>query len=385
MSTIPERIHELMALMLDGEQTTAEEREFGDWLSQNSAHEAVWHDYQKLHRELESLKMSFHTDVEFSLHRVKRIRRHLIFRRWVGWAAIFVLPLVIGLWLWLSGSFQEDIHRQFGQIASPGTDKAILQMANGRKVMLGAGSDSVILVGNGTVIRNDSGKMLSYRIDSNSLTNEVKMNKLIVPRGGEYRLTLCDGTRVWLNSSTVLSFPQVFTGDTRRVHLSGEAYFEVTPDASHPFIVSVSDLEVKVLGTSFDVADYGDEEVVRTTLVTGSVELYAAGYAPRMLVPGEQGRLGKEGWEIEKVDVEQYTSWIDGRFVFRNTTLEEICRQISRWYDVDVFFSSEVIKKVRFTGVMLRFDPLENMIRMIETTSDVRFCVKGKTIVISEI
>ena len=155
-------------------------------------------------------------------------------------------------------------------------------------------------------------------------------------------------------------------------------------DAERPFIVETSRMNVKVLGTRFNVNDYDDNEEVSTTLVNGSVEIVSGGQQAFRLVPGEQA-YGKEN-ELEKreVNVRLYTSWIDGKFLFNNTELEEIAKQISRWYDVEIFFSNESVKKVRFTGAIVKFKPLDDLVRMIESTSQVRFSVKGKTIVISE-
>ena len=181
-----------------------------------------------------------------------------------------------------------------------------------------------------------------------------------------------------------MTFPPYFTGAERRVTLSGEAFFDVAHDDKKPFIVETARMDVKVLGTRFNVNAYEDNEVVSATLVNGSVEVFSGEQQTIRLAPGEQA-YGKES-ELEKreVNVRLYTSWIDGKFMFNNTELEEIAKQISRWYDVQIFFSNENVKKVRFTGAIMKFKPLEDLIRMIEKTSQVRFSVKNKTIVISE-
>lgn len=234
-------------------------------------------------------------------------------------------------------------------------------------------------------IEMDSNHLLRYSsCDSIGITDANKNNELIIPKGGEYQVVLADGTKVWLNSASRLIYPQSFMGKERRVVLSGEAFFDVAHDAERPFIVETSQMNVKVLGTRFNVNDYDDNEEVSTTLVNGSVEIVSGDQQVFRLVPGEQA-YGKEN-ELEKreVNVRLYTSWIDGKFLFNNTELEEIAKQISRWYDVEIFFSSENVKKVRFTGAIVKFKPLDDLVRMIESTSQVRFSVKGKTIVISE-
>lgn len=385
MKDIPERIYELITLMLDGENTPEEKREFELWLEKDPAHEKLWRDYQNLREDAQTCRPVFLSDMEKVLVSIKqKTSLQRIYRKTLMWAAVFVLPLVVGMWLVSHFPPSEETHREFGMVSQPGGEKAVLRIADGKVVRLETGLDSVIIDGRGTVVRNDSNNILYYSADPHFKDKKVERHMLTVPRGGEYRLTLSDGTRVWLNSSTVLSYPTIFTGEKRQVYLEGEAYFEVAPDAAHPFIVSVSGMDIKVLGTSFNVSTYPDEGVLQTTLVEGRVEI-SAPQISCVLEPGQQATLEDGVIEVKEVDVNLYTSWIQGRFVFYNTTLEEISRQMARWYDTDIFFSSEQVKQIRFTGAFFRFEPLEELIRMIEATSDVRFSVKGKTIVISKI
>lgn len=386
MGTIPERIQELIALMLDKEQTPDEEREFKDWLTRDPANEALWRSYRRLREEAKLLKSPFQPAVEPALQAVKQKKSsRFVVRRMIGWAAVLVFPLSVGLWLLSETGREDEMHRCFSQVAHPGSEKAILKINNRDAVYLGKGLDTLIITGNGAKIQADSGNRVSYVIDPAVPVGKEEENQLIVPRGGEYRLILSDGTKVWLNSSSVLTFPTVFAGDLRRVELTGEAFFEVSPDAGHPFIVVTPKMDVKVLGTSFNVSVYEDEEAVHTTLLKGRVEVRTGGGEPCELKPGEQAYLTGGELTRKEVNTRQFTSWINGKFMFFNTPLEEISKQISRWYDVDIFFSREEVKEIRFTGAMLRFEPLEELIRMIESTSNVRFSVKNKTIVISEL
>lgn len=385
MGTIPERIHELITLMLDKEQTPDEEREFKDWLTRDPANEALWRSYRRLREEAKLLRSPFQLAVEPALQSVKQKKSsRSVVRRMIGWAAVLVFPLSVGLWLLSETGREDEMHRRFSQVAHPGSEKAILKINNRAAVYLGKGLDTLIITGNGAKIQADSGNRVSYVIDPAAPVGKEEENQLIVPRGGEYRLTLSDGTKVWLNSASVLTFPTVFAEDLRRVQLIGEAFFEVSPDAGHPFIVVTPKMEVKVLGTSFNVSVYADEEAVHTTLLKGRVEVRTEGGEPCELNPGEQAYLSGGELTRKEVNTRQFTSWISGKFIFFNTPLEEISKQISRWYDVDIFFSREEVKEIRFTGAMLRFEPLEELIRMIESTGNVRFSVKNKTIVISE-
>ncbi len=384
MGTIPDRIFELIVLQLDHEQTADEEKELAAWLAEKKEHRQWWESYLQIRAQAKLLDRPFSADTEKALAKVKASRRFLRgSKKAIAWAAVLALPLCLGLWLLLQAMPGEE-NRLFSEVARPGKEKAILKIAAQRPIRLDGEIDTLIITENGTKIKTDAGNMLSFLIDSAGYKTAQEENQLIVPRGGEYRITLSDGTRVWLNAASVLTFPPVFAGNERKVRLVGEAFFEVTPDTARPFIVATARMDIKVLGTSFNVSVYEDEETVHTTLVKGSVEVQPVQQEAIMLKPGEQACLAGNRMTAKAVNTSQFTSWIDGKFMFCNTALEEISKQISRWYDVDIFFSSEQVKTICFTGAILRFEPLEELIRMIENTSNVRFSVKGKTIVISE-
>ena len=385
---IDDRIYDLIARKLDDGLLPMEETELSDWLAEDVKHEEVYAEIKKIRDRTKLLHRDFAPDTEHVLKRIKRERvRQIGFRYWWKYAALFILPLSVALVLWQGMKNEaEEEHRQFSAVSRPGGERAILKLYNGKTVVLDSTMKSSLIAHEANVrIEMDSNHLLRYSShDSIGMANVNKNNELIIPKGGEYQVVLADGTKVWLNSASRLIYPQSFMGKERRVVLSGEAFFDVAHDAERPFIVETSRMNVKVLGTRFNVNDYDDNEEVSTTLVNGSVEIISGDQQAFRLVPGEQA-YGKEN-ELEKreVNVRLYTSWIDGKFLFNNTELEEIAKQISRWYDVEIFFSSESVKKVRFTGAIVKFKPLEDLVRMIESTSQVRFSVKGRTIVISE-
>ena len=385
---IDDRIYDLIARKLDDGLLPMEETELSDWLAEDVKHEEVYAEIKKIRDRTKLLHRDFAPDTEHVLKRIKRERvRQIGFRYWWKYAALFILPLSVALVLWQGMKNEaEEEHRQFSAVSRPGGERAILKLYNGKTVVLDSTMKSSLIAHEANVrIEMDSNHLLRYSShDSIEMANDNKNNELIIPKGGEYQVVLADGTKVWLNSASRLIYPQSFMGKERRVVLSGEAFFDVTHDAERPFVVETSRMNVKVLGTRFNVNDYDDNEEVSTTLVNGSVEIISGDQQAFRLVPGEQA-YGKEN-ELEKreVNVRLYTSWIDGKFLFNNTDLEEIAMQISRWYDVEIFFSSESVKKVRFTGAIVKFKPLEDLVRMIESTSQVRFSVKGRTIVISE-
>lgn len=385
---IDDRVYELISGKLDDRLSPMEETELSDWLAEDVKHEKIYAEIKKIRDQVKLLHRDFTPDTENVLKRVKRGRgRSIGFRYWWKYAALLILPLGVALILWQGMKNESvEVHRQFSAVSRPGGERAILKLYDGKTIMLDSTMKSSLIAHEANVrIEMDSNHLLRYSsYDSIGITDANKNNELIIPKGGEYQVVLADGTKVWLNSASRLIYPQSFMGKERRVVLSGEAFFDVAHDAERPFIVETSRMNVKVLGTRFNVNDYDDNEEVSTTLVNGSVEIFSGGQQAFRLVPGEQA-YGKEN-ELEKreVNVRLYTSWIDGKFLFNNTELEEIAKQISRWYDVEIFFSSENVKKVRFTGAIVKFKPLDDLVRMIESTSQVRFSVKGKTIVISE-
>ena len=226
--------------------------------------------------------------------------------------------------------------------------------------------------------------MLVY---SDSVVSEyVDTNVLRIPKGGEFKLQLADGTRVYLNSATDLRYPVAFTGSERRVYLKGEAYFEVAKDAEHPFIVVTDDVQVRVYGTSFNVNTLGADGV-RTVLVEGKVGIRGQDSDREyVLKPNE---LAFYDWnsrdmKIETVDPDLYTLWRKGIFVFERETLENIMNILSLWYDMEVFFQSESAKKLHFSGHMKRYEQIDNILKAIKSAVGVTFTIKDRTICISK-
>ena len=265
----------------------------------------------------------------------------------------------------------------------PGSNKAILILADGSEYDLTTGNKSIITT-DGTEIKN-TGNQLEY-IGTAGQTADVKYNTLKIPRGGEYFLILSDSTKVWLNSETTLRFPVQFAADVRSVELTGEAYFEVKKNTKIPFIVNSVNQSIKVLGTQFNVSSYPENQNIYTTLVEGNVEVSMSNNPQINLIlkPNEQSILNSDNNQIQKksVDVNQYVAWKDGRFVFREQPLEEIMGTLSKWYDVQVVFSNERDKKLMFTGNLERYADFGEILAKIEKTNEVSFAIENNTITI---
>ncbi|HEY6900894.1 MAG TPA: FecR domain-containing protein, partial [Puia sp.] len=195
-----------------------------------------------------------------------------------------------------------------------------------------------------------------------------------------HKLVLSDGTQVWLNAQTTLTYPVSFTGKERVVKLTGEAYFEVAHDGTKPFKVVSNGQEVQVLGTSFDIKAYADEPVVQTTLLTGSVKLSASNNYV-LLKPGQQAVLeNNKDFSVNEVEPSESIAWKNGYFLFKNEGIESVMRTIARWYNVDVSYEGDV-KKRRLGGTVSRYQNLDDLLKTIELTKSVKFKIEGRKVI----
>lgn len=261
--------------------------------------------------------------------------------------------------------------------------KAELILSTGERVVLNQQRVSIEGV-NETGIQNDSVTGLNYTT-AKVQGEELVYNTMRIPVGGFYQLALSDGSKVWLNSMTELRFPVAFTGEERKVYLTGEAYFEVAPDSKHPFIVVTEEgMEVKVYGTEFNMSTY-QHGVVQTVLVSGKVVIRVNATGKEvMLAPKQMAEYSeKTGMvRVEEADPYRYIAWKDGEFVFERETIEEIMERLGRWYDVKVFYENESLKQKRFTGVISRYENIEQVFRLIEGPATLRFEVKGNVVTV---
>ena len=295
--------------------------------------------------------------------------------------AVFTIGIAIGLierpW--------EDRSSEMSPMAQqpavlPGSYKAVLTLASGEQVNLEEWCrDS--LWKDGTLIRKRKGELTYEQKAGDMQQEEMLFNTITIPRSGEYKLVLSDGTKVWLNSDSKLEFPNTFVGDERRVKLAGEAYFEVAKNKAKPFRVEVERVEVVVLGTSFNIHAY--DEAVKTTLVEGAVKLNVAGKA-YSLSPGFEANVDQGGVKIVKSDVYEQIAWKDGKFVFREKRLEEVMSILSRWYDFEIFYQNAAVKDLHFTGNIPRHATINEVLKFLERTHLVHFSVVGRTVIVSE-
>lgn len=275
----------------------------------------------------------------------------------------------------------------------PGGNKATLILADGRRIVLDSADAGIVGVeGDLQIIKPEDGAIVYKAGTPQRQAGAVLYNTIITPRGGQHHVTLPDGTKVWLNSASSLRYPIVFEGSSREVYLSGEGYFEVTTALSEkgmrkPFTVSVhtagkDDMKVNVLGTKFNIMGYGDEEVVKTTLVEGRVELWHNSRNAAIL-PGQQATLSKTdpGFTLAKADIRQALAWKNGEFRFEKMSIKGIMRQLSRWYETEVAFKGNV-DGAHLSGVFPKTEDIKQLLEVLETTGLVTFQIKGKKITV---
>ncbi|PST82511.1 anti-sigma factor [Pedobacter yulinensis] len=266
---------------------------------------------------------------------------------------------------------------------TPGGNQAVLTLSNGIKIALTAKENGLIATQSGVQVTKTADGKLQYRIAGSKPGSAPQFNTIETPRGGQYEVVLPDGTHVWLNALSALTFPTHFSGREREVTLRGEAYFEVARNKHLPFRVNTDRQDIEVLGTHFNINSYQDEQTVRTTLVEGSVKVIPADAALAVVLrPGQQAVLRHQKPEVRTVDTDMVLGWKKGYFVFSNNDLESIMRQVSRWYDVDVEFKNNSLRKRLFSGTVSRFENASQVLDLLELTGIVHFKVEGRRIMV---
>lgn len=306
---------------------------------------------------------------------------------WYLRAAAVLLLLTPVIWFYTSRSKKINQHPSYASTIVPGRNTATLKLADGKVINLSEAKT-------GLTVRHDlnTASQLSYNdgsaIDAPIPSSVNQLNELSTPKGGQYQITLPDGTKVWLNALSTLKFPSNFAkSKQRKVELIGEAYFEVTKkSALSPFIVISQEQEVKVLGTHFNVNSYPDEKNIKTTLLEGVVQVTSLKNQSlsSTLKPGMQSTLSSKEIVLQKLnDPESVISWQSGYFTFDREHLDEIMRKVSRWYDVNIVYKEESIKTLPFSGTITRFAQVSELIKMLELTGKVTIEQTGRTLIVN--
>jgi ferric-dicitrate binding protein FerR (iron transport regulator) len=271
---------------------------------------------------------------------------------------------------------------------APGRNQATLTLAGGQKIILTKGLSGKLAQQGNTLVQVNNANAITYTTSDTETSGPVQYNTMATRRGEQspYPLVLADGTRVWLNAASSITFPTAFKGTDREVTIKGEVYFEVAHNAAMPFRVRSDGQTVEVLGTHFDINSYDDEQVIKTTLLEGKVKVTAAGDRSAILAPGEQSILSvntpAQRIKVVRADIDIEMAWRDGMFRFDSTPLSSIMTQVARWYDVDVVYKDEGLKNKTFFAMSTRFANASQLLHNLEQTGEVKFKIDGKKITV---
>ncbi len=368
-----------------------EEKELRYWKNSNKANEKLLNrvlDEKNLSNTVEilrSIELFKELDVNHQKISEKYIKRINYFK-WTSYAAAILLLFVGITYLIyeLSGNSQEYLINQLSENYKPGMNKSLLIDESGKTIALN--KELSIISGDSSLsIQNISNALKYTSTKANSKLEGIRMkdvyHTLIIPTGGEHFLELSDGTKIWLNSESKIKYPKFMYGKSRMIELEGEAYFEVAENKNKPFFVKTKGVNIKVLGTAFNVSAYHNEDHITTTLVDGKVSI--SSYNDQMtLEPGYQSVYRKDKFEKLKVDTEYFTEWKNGTFRFKRINLFELTNKLSRWYGVQFFFDKEELKNIKFTGAVQKNKPLGNILKTLKETKHIKYKVSGNSVLI---
>ena len=380
-----EHIDDKLIRYLLGECDAEESREVERWVAESAKNRRYFEDFRRFHLQVQEAVQweavrGTYPDFRRRLLQLRGRRKRL--RVFVGMAAGLALLVGIGLAVFLkdNGKVPAEAELLAAESIQPGGVRATLHLSNGEQVDLGEEARQ-LEEQDGTLLAADGNGILNYRSGEEAATDAV-YNRLEVPRGGEFRLKLADGTSVWLNAESELRYPAAFVGGERRVVLKGEAYFQVETDSTKPFIVEAEGMETWVYGTEFNVSTQ-QEGRVQAVLVSGRVGVRYGG-EETLLAPSQKAEvtLADGSINVQEVDVLPYVAWKDGIFMFHDESLEAIMEKLGRWYNIDAFFANEEVKGIRLSGMLERHKDVRELFRHFEKISVARFSVQGNTVVV---
>ncbi len=386
------RISYLLKVYSDGRAAKEEERELFKWVASRGKEAPI-------KKHIEELLSSYNPNDVLPTVDWERLYKNIIEEKnsgnfqpailrkitWPRWAAAAAVIITLGTGYY----FLTNVHKKqkdlsvtelpnINDIAPPSTVNAVLTLSNGQKIILDSTGNGVLAKqGSVNVIKLANGE-IAYRGGS----SEIQYNTLSNPRGSKViNLVLADGSRVWLNTASSLRYPTSFSGNERKVEITGEAYLEVAHNPAMPFIVSKGNTNIKVLGTHFNVNAYDDESTLNVTLLEGSVSVSAkSDQHPKVIKAGEQAAVNKDG-NIEvnySVDLNDVMAWKNGIFSFKGADMQSLMKEVSRWYDVNVVFEKAIDEK--FYAEVSRNTSVSTLLTMLEATKAVHFKIEGRTI-----
>lgn len=371
-------IHDYLVKTMDEEK----QQTFNHWLEEDEEAQQLFREEVRKFRRIEwAERWDQVNDTKVEKLILQRIRTRKLRRLQVRYAATAIVLLTIGITTWWWSTAKQEVHR-LTTISLASQQMPVLTLDNGKEIIIPLG-DSATLYSDGIDIRlTDSGR-LEYTNKVNNDKKQIRYNKLTVPHGCEFNVMLSDGSRVWLNAGSSLRYPEIFNGETREVFLEGEGYFEIERDEQTPFIVQTKEMNLQVLGTSFNIRAYEDDQNIITTLVTGKImQYYPSIDTSLVLTPSLQAVFNPENGllSVQKAKIHTALAWRNGRIAISDARLEDIFKELSRWYDFKVIYSDPSLKDVRFYLHSNRYAEIEGVLEHLQATCGVRFTYIGKII-----
>lgn len=387
-----ERIAYLIAGHLQDSLTPAEQDELDDWIVESDENLELFEQLTDEDNIETGIQQYLQTEREKAQalsgvkSTIERNAQNNISRKiWPYLIAASLIFIAVSLYLFTTNNKQKDIEKPIVQQSvkddvKAGSDKAVLTLSDGRTIILDSLGTGLLTEDNGVMVTKQDRRELTYK---SSAANPTGYNTLSIPRGGHYRLTLPDGSKVWLNAESSLRYPIAFQGAERSVELKGEGYFEVAKDAAKPFVVTIVTPSgeggmVRVLGTHFNIDAYKDEGNICTTLLEGSIQI-TKGKLSKVIKPGEQAIING-GIKVTEADINEATAWKEGKFIFRDASIRSIGAQIKRWYDVEVVYQGNI--QQHFNTEANRSVSLSKLLDALEGTGQVHFVLEGKKLII---
>ncbi|WP_343702056.1 FecR domain-containing protein [Chitinophaga sp.] len=384
-----ERLQYLVNRYFNGTCTEDEQKELARWIDSarnddtlKELLEEAWSGYKPdvaMPGEMSERILS----AVFEEERPKTRPLHRLQRWWPAAAAAVVLLLAGAAYLFRGAGEGNPVAEQprYRNEVPAGGNKAVLTLGDGTVITLDSAANGILAQqGNVQVVKTAKGQ-LSYQ-GNGAFGNANALNTMRTPRGGEYRLTLPDGTRVWLNAASSITFPVAFADHERAVKISGEVYFEVAPNKARPFRVTTGNTTVEVLGTHFNINAYEGEAAIKTTLLEGAVKVNTA-YERTVLEPGQQARVTGSGKMsvADDVDLDEVMAWKNGYFQFNDADMPSVMRQLENWYDITVTYEGGWVPDRSFGGGMQRSLPLSKVLKILEE-NNVKFKIEGRNITV---
>jgi transmembrane sensor len=398
---------EILRRYASGEATEIEKAQVESWLSSRAEH--LDYDAEQMDKDLAEPKFDFAATTRSSSPSIanpdKNIKaseekkaRILSLIKILSAAAVAIWLVVFAYNRWSVTNDNEDSITVQSNVPitpiTPGKNQAILTLADGNRINLEELALGESLKEGHLEIKKEEDGLLSYyantelSMDSDDLE---KLNTITTPRGGQYRIILPDGTKVWLNAYSTLKFPAAFTSDHRTVYLEGEGYFEVAKNEQKSFFVISGNQEVKALGTAFNINSYDKHGKVKTTLIEGSVQVrdtrQTTSVEPTRLKPGQQSIFDEDGIQVTTINLAQVIDWKNGDFTFMNQSIGEILEKVARWYDVEINFSRnpDVLNTTTsFSGQIKRSVPLDQLLTVLSHAGNLDLHIEGRTIIVEK-